>query len=323
MTAGQQVASVGSEGQSSGPHAHLCVYLGPLTQRHAIDPLAWIGQATEQEGAPMPLWGVDISNNNGAVDLAQVRAEGFEFVAAKVTEGSSFNDSFWPRNRDAARANGLILIGYHYVRDGDAEGQAANLAAHIGDPAVPVALDFEANSGGWANFQAVSAAVQRRGMRVALSYVPRWYWQQIGSPDISGAPGLWASAYVNGSGYASVLYPGDDWRGWEPYGGNEPIILQFSSSGHVAGKTVDVNAFRGTREDLLALLGTAAPTQPTASLDQLVGSGFAGGEQLYGNSVVDFLRYLSDFLSEWREEQRTAEQTMAEALACLVQGEGK
>jgi GH25 family lysozyme M1 (1,4-beta-N-acetylmuramidase) len=272
----------------------------------------------EQEGTSMPLWGVDISNNNGAVDLAQVRAEGFDFVACKVTEGTGFKDSYWPRNRDSARANGLILVGYHYVRDGDPQGQADNLAAWIGDKSIPVALDFEASSGGWANFQTVRAAVERRGMRVALSYVPRWYWDQIGSPDISDAPGLWASAYVNGSGYASVLYPGDDWKGWQPYGGGTPRILQFSSSGHVAGKTVDVNAFKGTREELLALLGAAAPTQPSASLDQLVldqltGPGFSGWPQLDGKSVVDFLAAFS-------REQREANKAIADALAVLVKG---
>ncbi|ADG96574.1 glycoside hydrolase family 25 [Segniliparus rotundus DSM 44985] len=271
-----------------------------------------------QEGNSMPLWGVDISNNNGAVDLAQVKAEGFDFVAAKVTEGTGFKDSYWPRNRDAARANDLILIGYHYVRDGDAEGQAANLAAHIGDTSVPVALDFESGSGGYANFQAVKSAVERRGMRVALSYIPRWYWQRIGSPDISDAPGLWASAYVNGTGYASVLYPGDEWSGWQPYGGGEPKILQFSSSAHVAGKSVDVNAFRGAREELLSLLGATAPAQPTASLDQLVldqlvGPGFHGWPQLDNKSVVDFL-------ASWREEQRTANKAMADALALLLKG---
>jgi hypothetical protein len=40
---------------------------------------------------------------------------------------------------------------------------------------------------------------------------------------------------------------------WSWYGGRKPMFSQFSGSGKVANATVDCNAFRGTREQLMAL----------------------------------------------------------------------
>lgn len=155
----------------------------------------------------IPIFGIDISNNNGFVDLDRVKTEGFQFVWAKVSEGPTFVDSFWPSTRDWCGRIGLLLAGYHYIREGDTQAQADNLISHLGDVSIPVMLDFEQGSGDIENFWAVKDAIEARGVVVCLSYIPRWYWQQIGEPDISGVPGLIQSSYVGGSGYASTLYP--------------------------------------------------------------------------------------------------------------------
>ncbi len=105
-------------------------------------------------------------------------------------------------------------------------------------------LDFEAGSGDLDNFWAVADAITAAGAHVALSYIPHWYWQQIGSPSLTGVPGLVASDYVEGSGYASALYPGDDSGFWTGYGGIDPVILQFTDTAQVAGQP-----HRGDRRD--------------------------------------------------------------------------
>jgi GH25 family lysozyme M1 (1,4-beta-N-acetylmuramidase) len=210
----------------------------------------------------MPLFGIDISNNNGGdLDLNQVKAEGFSFVFAKVSEGDYYRDWTWPHYRDAARAAGLQVAGYHYLRgDCDINAQADLFLDQLGDPTCPIMIDFEANSGGMATFWAFVNAVNARGRQVNLSYIPRWYWAQIGSPDIAQVPGLIQSSYVGGSGFASGLYAGVTDRYWAGFGGRNVDILQFSDAGLVAGRSVDVNAFPGSEHDLAVLLGTAAPT---------------------------------------------------------------
>lgn len=212
----------------------------------------------------MTLFGPDISNNNGTVDEAQVQREGFSFVFAKVSEGSYFADTYWPATRDACKALGLPYIGYHYVTTDDPAAQAAKFVNNGGG--ANAMLDVEANSGDIANFWAVVNAFNAAGVNIALSYIPHWYWEEIGSPDLSQVPGLIASSYVNGTGYASALYPGDGGVGWQPYGGAQPVMWQFTDKAQIAGKTLDANAFRGTPEQLAALLGaTVPPTPPVTS----------------------------------------------------------
>ncbi|MFB7719327.1 glycoside hydrolase family 25 protein [Nocardia sp. NPDC056100] len=208
----------------------------------------------------MTIFGIDISNNNGAdIDLTEVASEGFGFVFAKVTEGDYFVDATWPAYRDAARANGLLLAGYHYLRaDCDVQAQAELFLEHLGD--APAMVDFEANSGDMSTFWDFVNAVNDRGHRISLSYIPRWYWQQIGRPDLSRVPGLIQSSYVSGVGYAAELYPGDVSPNWNGFGDRTVDLLQFTDSAFVAGHHVDANAFRGTADELRQLLGLTTST---------------------------------------------------------------
>lgn len=205
----------------------------------------------------MTLYGIDISNNNGqGIDMNQVRDEGFDFVFCKVSQGNWFADGTWPAYRDAALAAGLLVAGYHYLEDGDPQGQASWYLNHLADDGhCGTMVDFEASSGNQANFWGFVNAVNGLGRQVNVSYEPRWYWQQIGSPDLSQLPGLIQSSYVGGSGYAAALYPGDDSPMWAGFGGAEVQLLQFTDAAQVAGYRVDANAFRGSRSELAALLG--------------------------------------------------------------------
>ncbi len=276
VAAGQRIGSINPDSATNGgvaPHLHLSYMPSEYNPAAKQDPIPVLvgaldpGAPTESTqppgGKPVTIFGIDISNNNGDVDIDRVKAEGFAFVWAKVSEGASFKDRFWPHTREACRRAGLLLAGYHYVREGHAGAQADNFVAQLGDNTTAAMLDFEEGSGGIENFWAVKNAIEARGIRVALSYIPRRYWDKIGRPDLSGAPGLIQSSYVNGTGYASALYPGDASPRWAPFGGKTPDILQFTDKALVAGKTLDANAFRGTLDQLKALLG-AAPTPPAA-----------------------------------------------------------
>ncbi|WP_405137508.1 GH25 family lysozyme [Nocardia sp. NBC_01388] len=205
----------------------------------------------------MTLFGIDISNNQGpGIDMNQVAAEGFSFVFCKVSQGTGFLDATWPAYRDAALAAGLLVAGYHYLEDGDPQAQAACYLDHLGDGGrCGVMVDFEAGSGNETNYWGFVNAVNALGRTVNLSYEPRWYWDQIGDPDLTQLPGLIQSSYVSGTGFAASLYPGDDSAMWSGFGGAQVQILQFTDSAQVAGHAVDANAFRGSRTDLAGLLG--------------------------------------------------------------------
>lgn len=218
---------------------------------------------------PGPLFGVDLSSHQSGINLEGIRAEGFDFAFCKISQGAGYRSPDWPRQRDTARQSGLILAGYHYVDGADPAAQAANCKAWIGDTTIPVALDCEANGGDISHYHAILDAFAAAGLRVALSYLPHWYWQQIGSPDLRGIPPLWSSRYPGGTraAYASQLYQAVGAQHWAGYGGASVAVLQFTASAVVQGLHVDANAFPGSRDELLALLTGTTPT-PAAGPEQ-------------------------------------------------------
>lgn len=216
----------------------------------------------------MTLYGPDISNVNfggpDSPDLGAAAAfarslpgEGFSWLEAKASQGSDFVD---PTFATIAEANTLPLAAYHFVDDSDPAAQAANYVRARGGVKAAAMLDFEyvdddgrpllAAADYWNVVNAFNAA----GVEIALSYYPRWYWGDLGEPDLSQAPGLVQSSYVDGGGYASAIYPGDNWVGWNGYGGAAPIILQFTDQAAIAWLSVDCNAYRGTVADLQEIL---------------------------------------------------------------------
>lgn len=60
--------------------------------------------------------GIDVSNNQGHVDFAKVRKAGYRFVIIKATEGVGYIDPFFHDNVRAAKAAGLKVGAYHFLR---------------------------------------------------------------------------------------------------------------------------------------------------------------------------------------------------------------
>lgn len=207
------------------------------------------------------IFGIDISGYQQGISLTRARSEGVEFCIAKVTEGTSYRSPAWPAQRDQARAAGMLLAGYHYVRTGNPAGEAAACKAWLGDSTIPIMLDWEQNSGNIQNLIVVLNAFRQAGMRVTLGYIPRWYWQQTGGGDLrSLGLALVSSRYPTSQlGVPAQIYRYVTQDTWSGYGGLNPSILQFTDRATVAGMQVDANAFLGTRDQLAALIGAGVP----------------------------------------------------------------
>jgi lysozyme len=65
---------------------------------------------------PIVATGIDVSSFQGKVDFAKVKAAGRAFVYCKATEGVGFTDAFFHANVRAARAVGLEVGAYHFLR---------------------------------------------------------------------------------------------------------------------------------------------------------------------------------------------------------------
>ncbi|MDD9148210.1 Ig-like domain-containing protein [Sporolactobacillus sp. CQH2019] len=78
--------------------------------------------------------GVDISNNNGAINFQSVKNSGINFIVQKASEGSSFTDWTFKNNVTAARAAGLETNAYHFFQSTNNASDArkeANLFAAL------------------------------------------------------------------------------------------------------------------------------------------------------------------------------------------------
>ncbi|MFJ9370807.1 GH25 family lysozyme [Nocardia sp. NPDC101769] len=229
---------------------------------------------------------MDISNWQAGISIPGVAAAGFSWVEAKVSEGDYLQDPAWPGFLASAQRIGLPIIGYHYaMADCGPVAQVRAWLANNGGAVVMI--DFEGGGGDIGDFWALVRAFDDAGVKVVLSYLPQWYWEQIGSPDLSQVPGLVASMYPGGGGDARDLYAaagGDCGQGWTPYGDAQPLIWQFSDQASVAGMSVDANAFRGDIDDLTALIGDDMTPQQAQQLqdiwDQLRGPDGQGWPQL-------------------------------------------
>jgi hypothetical protein len=236
----------------------------------------------------MTLFLADIASYQGGLALSRLRPDCVG-VFVKATQGTSYVDPYYAGWRQQAQSAGLIFVAYHYVTTDAPAAQAQHIATTIADPGVPLMFDVEQASGNVAQALAVIKACKDAGLNPRVLYLPKWYWAQVGSPDllpVAEYVKLTSSAYpTSQSGSPGGLYPGDSAAGWAAYGGVTPTFYQFTDAAIEGGQPVDMNAYRGTLEQLRADLGFAAPTQiypPYPGYD-LVYS--AGRVELHTNDV--------------------------------------
>jgi lysozyme len=140
------------------------------------------------------VFGIDISHFQHGLSLAAVKAQGYEFVIAKATQGQGVQDPDFHAFREEAQSLGLLFAAYHFLHsDSSAGAQADNLAEHLnGETNIPVMIDCEPTKGSspsLANVNKFIAACERRDLRVTILYLPRFHWQALGRPALhAGLP---------------------------------------------------------------------------------------------------------------------------------------
>lgn len=251
----------------------------------------------------MTVFGVDISPAfQGSLNVASLPAAGISYLSCKVTEGTGWSKQAYHDFSAAAKQAGLLLSAYHFLRaESSGAAQADWCRACMGSDwgTVPVMLDWETSvantDASAATANAFVARARQLGGLVTQVYCPAWFWPRIGSPSLTTGPvgdlALIQSSYVAGSGSAAVLYPGDASPRWSGFGGKPVSILQFSSRCTLPGygSTVDINAYRGTRDQMAATGWFYDPTGGvmalgTITIDQdiaaLTGNVYKVGQQV-------------------------------------------
>jgi GH25 family lysozyme M1 (1,4-beta-N-acetylmuramidase) len=201
------------------------------------------------------LIGIDVSNNNGHC----AHFGGLAFGFAKLNEGAGFRDGYAACNAANARAAGVPLGGYDFLRPGRQSPQAecavfvaVYRAVRLTGPAVE---DLEATALGRSGTLAYGAAWARcvhhalPGVTI-IEYTGKWFSDpSVGGP--AGTLNLWLSAYANGFQL--------------PFGFHSVLIWQFTDGQygpfpHVGGG--DTNVFLGSRAKLASVFHSRPPTPP-------------------------------------------------------------
>lgn len=226
----------------------------------------------------MTLFGIDVSDAQGAIDWSKVKGAGIAFGIAKATEGNGYTSKTYAANAAGMKAAGLVPGAYHFLTGTpDGATQADYFLSKIGEPAgLLIGLDVETEPN--LTVQPGIQQVQEFASRFAalqpghplLVYSGAWYWagrDHMMDPRGADLGPLWASVYATAYGTPAAIYatvPASFWS--DTFGGWPTItLLQFSPHTTVAGVAgvVDASAFRGTLAELRVLTG--APVIPDTS----------------------------------------------------------
>lgn len=218
---------------------------------------------------------LDVSNHQGRdIDWAAVLREGYQAVYIKCGQGDWFRDGWFHRHAEAATAAGLAVAAYHYQETQSASSQIDLIMSVTGGD-YPVIPDVEDGSGHTDITRWIVDGLRSNGVTVPWAYIPKWWWQKIGSPDLSGLPPLIKSWYPDnvrryGASGLEQIPP----YVWDKYGPSAPpvVAVQFTSSGILDcyPGPLDLNYYPGTIEDLRAVWGAdqspaPPPTAPPVS----------------------------------------------------------
>lgn len=228
----------------------------------------------------MTIFGIDVSAYQGKPNWSAIQESGIGFAFAKATQGTGYTSSSWAYDQDHTLALQDFAPGaYHFLSatDDPAE-QARYFVGRLKNPgSMMIALDIERYKDS-AGVTRKPTAGQGRAWaeefrrlvpgHPLLGYIPKWYWDELGKPDLSFFDALWASSYVSGSGTPADLFSKTFSRQWASYGGRDVGILQFGASGHVTGVEgpVDVDAYMGTLNGLRALTLPLTILQPVPEI---------------------------------------------------------
>ncbi|MGJ4169985.1 GH25 family lysozyme [Corynebacterium macclintockiae] len=284
---GQRIARINPDPSTNGgvaPHLHLewhrFVWSPPGANR--LDPMRMLAGARWQGDVPQTptphpsvIFGVDVSEHQNGLRLGGIR--GIDFVIVRTTDGTH-RDKAYRSHIDDAESAGLVTAAYHYLRapsEGTTVAQqvSASLAVMGDRHRRPVWIDVETSGGTLTerDIRDCKTLYERAGVRVVgvYSYIPYWEGRiRGGEPKTAQFGAVWLANYPSSrvAPYRQLWDSIPKAKFDYPLGDQRPSLWQYGSTGLVDGwrTGVDVNVFRGTKDELRALFyGSANKKTPT------------------------------------------------------------
>lgn len=192
--------------------------------------------------------GLDVSHWQGNIDWAQVAAAGKTFVFAKATEGTSFLDDKYARNKAGAMGQGIRFGAYHFARPGsndpvaEADWFVDNIGLQHGMMIPAMDLEVTGGLGPTALTTWTKAWLQRVADRTGvkpLIYTSPSFWRTNLNDSRWFADNGYSILWVAHWKVTSPSIPGSNW------GGHSWTFWQYTSDGTVPGISgrVDLNRY--------------------------------------------------------------------------------
>jgi GH25 family lysozyme M1 (1,4-beta-N-acetylmuramidase) len=205
---------------------------------------------------------IDISHYQGYPDFARVYAVGVLGVIHKATEGTSYIDPCRAANLAAAKAAGLAIATYFWLKPGNARAQAEFYLSVVQPvPGERVIIDYEEQG---VTLDMLHEAVQSlldygAGLKITV-YSGSVIKEQLGDrcdAFLAGNTDLWLAQWTTGD----LSWPAGTWPRWS--------LHQYSENGAVPGieGDVDLDEYNGSAADFLAWISPAGtPPKPGISV---------------------------------------------------------
>lgn len=196
------------------------------------------------------------------LNFLQVKRENYEVVIVKVSEGRRYiPKGLRAYVRRIKGANFRYIGYYHFLTSGKPEAQARNFIKRVESLGGPkgkiLAVDFESNAiarriPSNRDLRVFVATVKKRyPNKKVLLYSGQGFWtggDASGDASDYNVDGLWSARYADLDKHDNPRAYWKRIKSWwlrvDDWGGNPPpkkVMAQFTSTGRVAGKYVDVN----------------------------------------------------------------------------------
>jgi len=198
--------------------------------------------------------GLDVYHGDDITSFANLLSGGSEFIAAKATQGTSFEDPNYASTKAGAKAAGMVFGAYHFVDlsvDGATQADFfanyvnANGGLQEGDFAM---FDWETSSGDpysshdGTTIQNFLNEIKVKLKRRCFVYVSPDLVDATGNPSYLSEYPLWIADYNSSP---AVPAPWKTWNVWQTTG---------SASIYGLGNQGDADIFKGSLDDLKTLI---------------------------------------------------------------------
>lgn len=218
----------------------------------------------------MTLFGPDGSTWQTGIIIPQQDWDAIDFMIWRcVTEGGSL-DNTWLWSKQQAEEHNKPFLAYSFL-SADPRNLDEAVERTIIDKSIPVMCDWEKTGCTTDEMFTWVYDLRAKGYKVPLLYTGMGFWLSNGSPTLSGHGfDLVVARYGDQSStgeyeieqrynYMNAKY-GATWN--FNLGGLHPVFWQYGSRLRWGDRYMDMNAFRGTKEDLSKWFKIWNPTPP-------------------------------------------------------------